>query len=161
MALEIEALYRTYGPMVLRRCRFLLRDETRALDALQETFVRLLRRQDHLRADHPSSLLYRIATNVCLNVLRDGRWEARAAGDEVLADIARADDGENRALAGLVLDRLFRREAPSTREMLVLLHVDGLTLEETAAAVGLSVSGVRKRVREFKARAQGLKGGRP
>jgi DNA-directed RNA polymerase specialized sigma24 family protein len=32
----------------------------------------------------------------------------------------------------------------------VLHHVDGLTLEEVAAEVGMSVSGVRKRLRTIK-----------
>ena len=40
----------------------------------------------------------------------------------------------------------------------VLHHVDGMTLEEVAAEVGLSVSGVRKRLRTLKARLPGAEG---
>ncbi|HQF56878.1 MAG TPA: hypothetical protein PK208_17320, partial [Fibrobacteria bacterium] len=36
VALEIETLYRQFGPMVLRRCRQLLRDEDWAQDAMQD-----------------------------------------------------------------------------------------------------------------------------
>src|SRR5262245_65593016 len=57
--------------MVLRRCRRLLRDEDEALDACQDVFVRLLEHRRTLEARYPSSLLYRIATNVCLNRIRD------------------------------------------------------------------------------------------
>ena len=46
MALDVDALYRKYGPMVLRRCRRLLIDEEQAMDAAQETFVKLLRYQE-------------------------------------------------------------------------------------------------------------------
>jgi len=65
--MNVEMLYQKYGAMVLRRCRRLLREEDHALDAMQDVFVRVLQRQDSLKATYPSSLLYRIATNVCLN----------------------------------------------------------------------------------------------
>jgi RNA polymerase sigma-70 factor (ECF subfamily) len=42
-AIDVEAVYRRYGPMVLRRCRTLLRDEERARDAMKDTFVKLVR----------------------------------------------------------------------------------------------------------------------
>jgi RNA polymerase sigma-70 factor (ECF subfamily) len=51
-----------------------------------------------------------------------------------------------------LLDRLFRKEKQSTREIATLHFVDGMTLQEVADEVGLSLSGVRKRIRELKAR---------
>ena len=64
---DVEDLSRRYGPMMLRRCRRLLTDENEALDACQDVFVRLLRNRGRLDLACPSSLLYRIATNICLN----------------------------------------------------------------------------------------------
>ena len=46
--MDVEALYEKYGPMVMRRCRQLLKDETEALDATQDVFVQVLRRRDRL-----------------------------------------------------------------------------------------------------------------
>jgi RNA polymerase sigma-70 factor (ECF subfamily) len=143
---EAEALYRKYGPMVVRRCRFLLRDEAEAWDVSQEVFVRVLRHWDRLDRRYPSSLLFRIATNLSLNRLRDRRREPVLAGDEVLHAIARRTDLD----APLLLDRLFRRHPESTRTMAVLHHVDGMTLEQVARECGMSVSGVRKRLRRLK-----------
>jgi len=147
--LDVEALWERYGPMVLRRCRFLLRDEDEAMDVCQDVFVRLIEKRDRLRIDAPSSLLYRIATNLCLNRIRDRRRHATTPGDDVLHAIALADDTAERSLAGALLDRLFGRHPESSRVIAVLHHVDGLTLEETAAETGLSVSGVRKRLRRL------------
>ena len=79
-ALDVEALSHRYGAMVLRRCRRLLRDEDDALDACQDVFVRVLERRERLDGLYPSSLLYRIATNVCLNRIRDQRAAAGDAG---------------------------------------------------------------------------------
>ena len=81
----VEALYRRYGPMVLRRCRSLLRDEEDALDVMQDVFVNVARNAERLRGEYPSSLLYRIATNLSLNRIRDRRHEPARPGD-VLAD---------------------------------------------------------------------------
>jgi RNA polymerase sigma-70 factor (ECF subfamily) len=42
----------------------------------------------------------------------------------------------------------------NTRYMAVLHYIDGLTLEETAQETGMSVSGVRKRLRRLKQNMQ-------
>src|SRR3954471_9218022 len=137
--------------MVLRRCRRLLRDEDEALDACQDVFVRVIQHRARLEARYPSSLLYRIATNVCLNRLRDSRREPVTRDDAMLAQIARAEEPGGASEARLLLARLFGRHPESSRTMAVLHYVDGLTLEEVATETGMSVSGVRKRLRALRA----------
>ena len=137
--------------MVLRRCRRLLGDEQEALDACQDVFVRIVQRRDRLDSRYPSSLLYRVATNVCLNRLRDRRREPLTRDEAVLYEIARAEEPGAESEARLLLDRLFGRHPESSRTMAVLHYVDGLTLEEVAAETGMSVSGVRKRLRGLRA----------
>jgi len=139
--------------MVLRRCRRLLRDENKALDAMHDVFVELLRRENRLDARAPAGLLLTTATNVCLNRLRSERRRPEDPDDELLVRIASlGDDAEALSLARRALDRIFGDEPSSTRLIAVLLYVDRLTLEETAAEVGLSVSGVRKRLRTLRER---------
>lgn len=145
--LDVDAISRRYGPMVLRRCRQLLRDEDEAMDACQDVLVRVLERSGRLEANHLSSLLYVMATNVCLNRIRDRGRHAVPTGDEQLERIASAQTPGAGSDARLVLDRLFRRHPASSRTIAVLHYLDGLTLEEVASEVGLSVSGVRKRLR--------------
>lgn len=147
---DVEALSRRYGPMVLRRCRRLLRDEDEALDACQDVFVRVLEHRSRLDARYPSSLLYRMATNVCLNRLRDNRRNPVTRDDAVLYEIARAEPAGGLSEARLLLARLFGRHPESSRTIAVLHFVDGLTLEEVAGETGLSVSGVRKRLRALR-----------
>jgi RNA polymerase sigma-70 factor, ECF subfamily len=143
---ELDAIYRRYGPMVVRRCRRLLRNEAEAWDVAQEVFVRVVTHWSRLDHRYPSSLLFRIATNLSLNRLRDRRQEPALPGDEVLHRIARQDDVD----APLLLDRIFRRHPESTRTMAVMHHLDGMTLEQVARECGLSVSGVRKRLRRLR-----------
>jgi RNA polymerase sigma-70 factor (ECF subfamily) len=148
--MEIDELYKRYGPMVMRRCLQLLKDEEQALDVTQDVFVRVLQRQDKLDLTRPSSLLYRIATNLCLNQLRHDRRYPETSEEKILHRLADTDDLEERSVSQIVLSRLFRSHPESSRTIAVLHYLDGLTLEETAAEVGMSVSGVRKRLRNLR-----------
>jgi RNA polymerase sigma-70 factor (ECF subfamily) len=149
-ALDVEELSQRYGPMVLRRCRRLLHDEDEAMDACQDVFVRVLEHREQLDARYPSSLLYRIATNLCLNRIRDRGRRATTSDEEVLCQIASAENPGALSEARVMLDRLFGRHPESSRTIAVLHYVDGLTLEQVAEEVGLSVSGVRKRLRSLR-----------
>ena len=158
MPIEVETWYERYGPMVIRRCRHLLRDEQRAMEAAQDVFVQLVRRQDQLTGDAPAGLLLRMATNICLNILRSQRRHPEDRDEELLHRIACSRDTEAGLFAKLRLDRILGRELPSTRLIAVLHYCDGLTHEQVAQEVGLSVSGVRKRLRTLRARALELEG---
>ncbi len=153
MAVDVDAYYRDLAPMVLRRCRRLLRDEERAVDAMHDTFVNLLRAEERLRDEAPASLLLRIATRVCLNLLRTERRRPEDRDEAALLAIAAADEPEARSLSRLVVGRLLGREQESTRVMAVLHYVDGLTLEEVGREVGLTAAAVRKRLGGLRRRA--------
>jgi RNA polymerase sigma-70 factor (ECF subfamily) len=142
--------------MVLRRCERLLRDPEKAADAMHDVFVEILRRKETLTDEAPSSLLLRTATNICLNRLRSARRKPEDKEEEQLMQIASAEDPAGPAAARSLLARIFRSEKASTGTIAVLHLLDGLTLEEVAAEVGMSVSGVRKRLRLLKARAAEL-----
>jgi RNA polymerase sigma-70 factor (ECF subfamily) len=167
LALDVESHYLRYGPMVLRRCRTLLRDPAKAEDAMQDVFVSLIRSEDRLRDEAPGALLLRVATNVCLNKLRGEKRRPEDAheDDELALRIAQSDDGgsdaESRTLARSVLGKLVGADDPlaaSTRSLAFMHLVDGMTLEEVAREARLSVSGVRKRLRGLKGRLAELEG---
>jgi RNA polymerase sigma-70 factor, ECF subfamily len=136
--------------MVLRRCRKLLGDEQAARDAMHDVFVQVLTRSESLDDHAPSSLLFRIATNVCLNRLRTRRRRPEDGDPELLVEIAEHTDPAARSAARAALDALFRHEPDDTAVIAVLHLHDKMTLEEVAAEVGMSVSGVRKRLAKLR-----------
>jgi RNA polymerase sigma-70 factor (ECF subfamily) len=158
---DIDAWYRTYGPMVLRRCRTLLPSEEEATEAMQDTFVQVIRYADRLDGKSPSSLLYRIATNVCFNRIRSRRRRPEDASSDTLAAIASVASPHERSAARDVLDRLFGGEPDSTATIAVMHLLEGHTHEEVADAVGLSVSGVRKRLRKLRGLLDQMEGAAP
>jgi RNA polymerase sigma-70 factor (ECF subfamily) len=151
MAIDIEVYYEKYMPMVLRRCKQMLGDGEDACDAAQDVFVNLLRGRQTLHGQFPSSLLYTIATNICLNRIRRTR---RSAEDphEAMDRFPAAERAYDRVDAGMILDEIFRAESESTRAICFMYHADGMTLKEIGETLGLSISGVRKRLTAFGSR---------
>jgi RNA polymerase sigma factor (sigma-70 family) len=158
VGLDIAALYEKYGPMVLRRCRRLLRDEAQAADAMHDVFVRLLKSNRRLTGQAVSSLLYVTATNECLSRLRGRRRAPIDAEDALVLEVAEVDDLEGRTVSRALLETAFALEPVSTRTIAVLYHLDEMTHAQVAAEVGLSVSGVRKRLRALEGRVSSLGG---
>ncbi len=151
-------LYRQFGPAIYRRCLKLLREKEAAKDATQEVFVKLIR--DIARFEDAETALpwmYRVATNHCLNVLRDrGRRGEEALGEWEVADpAAAAASYPDRHLAQAVLSRFDE----GTQAVAVGVLVDGMGHEELAGALGISRKTVERRLARFLERARQLIGG--
>ena len=155
---SFDDLYREYGPMVLRRCRFLLKDEEKAVDAMQDVFVRIIEYRTKL-SSVCSSLFYTTASHVCLNKIRGDNIRRGPAFDdlaEVIGDNA-SEMMEDVVDSKLLLETIFDGTKDKTREMAELHYVDGYTLEETAQKMHMSVSGVRKRLAVLKEKASSFR----
>jgi len=154
--MAFSKLYEAYAPMVFRRCVFLLKDDAEAKDMVQNVFLRVYERVDSLDLSQPSSLLWNTATRLCLNRIRDKKRRGLDVdSSEMLLTIACAEEDDGVEARGL-LAKIFSKEQESTRTIATLHYVDGMTLEETAETVGLSVSGVRKRLRTLQAKIKNL-----
>ncbi len=151
---DIEDYVRRFGPMVHRRCRQLLRDPDEALDAMQHVFVKLVELGE-VDVHAPSSLLYVMATRVCLNRLRAKSRRPEDASGDLVYQIATADH-LGQTSARMLLGWLFGQNPESSRVIAILHFSDGLTLEEVADEVGMSVSGVRRRIRVMRGQLQTL-----
>ena len=70
----LRELYERYGGAVYGRCLYLLKDRTRAEDAMQDVFARVLTHHASFREEaSPLTWLMTIATHHFLNVLRSER----------------------------------------------------------------------------------------
>jgi len=132
----------------------MLKDEEDALDAAQDVFVKLLRYHRRLHGQFLSSLLYTIATNVCLNRLRQRKWQSGGFHDPETLFPAAHDPEFERIEAGMVMDAILHSESESTRAICYMYYKDGMTLREIGDLMGLSISGIRKRLVAFYARAK-------
>ena len=136
----------------------MLNDEQQAREAMQEVFVQILRRRTTVEDKGLGGLLYRTATNVCLNQLRTLARKPHHSASDLLPRTPEAacyaDQTEARDMLRVALAR-----EPESSAVIVALHLhDGLTLEQTARFVGMSVSGVRYRLRALRATLEELRG---
>jgi RNA polymerase sigma-70 factor (ECF subfamily) len=147
-ALPFEVLFRNHWSRVYSTLVRLTGDHEEAEDLALEVFLRLHRRP--LFAGTGANLagwLYRVATRLGLNALRDRRRrqhheseaqrlildESRAAGDPA-ADLERAE-------TRLQVRRALARMKPRSAKLLVLRHA-GLSYAELAEALGVSTGSV-------------------
>jgi RNA polymerase sigma-70 factor (ECF subfamily) len=144
---RLTVLYRTYGPMIYARCLRLLTDRAAAEDAMQETFIRV---QRHLgkAPDSTEALrwVYRIATNYCLNELRDRKKRPQVESD--LPEIA-GDSVEDVLADRDIVARIVQRSSDKVRPVAWLHHIDGLDQGEVARVLGISRRTVVNRLAEF------------
>ncbi|MBR5964663.1 MAG: sigma-70 family RNA polymerase sigma factor [Treponema sp.] len=157
---DFSELYQKYGPMVLRRCRAILKDEEKALDAMQDVFLRLFENQGKIK-NACASLFYVTATRICLNKIKADKL--RSGPDfETIAKTMADDFSEvesQKIEAALTLEKIFESRDHKDALIATLHFVDGMTLEETAEQIGMSVSGVRKRIRELQKHSLKITGG--
>ena len=137
----VEQLVRRFSRPALAVAARLLTDRALAEDAVQEAFLRVVRKRDTYLPSKPfAGWFYTILRNVCLDMLRRRRREADAvqqAGRMRTAPQPATDSPETPAL----LDRLPRVE----RDVLVLRIMEDLTFREVAAALGITESAAKKR----------------
>jgi RNA polymerase sigma-70 factor (ECF subfamily) len=154
-AAGIAQLYEKYAPAIYAHCRRLLGSTAAARDAMQEAFVRVLLRNRNLApGDEALRYLYRTATNVSINVLRQRAVRDRAV-PEIAARAAKTESGEghaDRQFVRMLLDRV-----DATGGSIAVMHfVDGMTQVEIAATLGITRRTVFNRLKALEKLAKAL-----
>lgn len=157
-----------------RLCHRLLGEQSAAEDAAQEVFLKLYRKAASFeRRGQLFTLLYRVATNYCLNQLRRRRivqflplMLETGSGEEAGFEIDPRDESADpeRALEAArrwaVTRRRIDRLPPGQRVVLILVRLEGLSYREAAEALEITVGAVESRlVRAMKTLLAGLEQG--
>lgn len=162
-------LIKRFAPLIYARALHLVGDPDEAEGVLQLTFIKACEKFASFEGRSGlGTWLYRIATNEALMKLR--RRPAAAESIDDLADTIQADDlpqnlhawpinpahaaldGELRAHLEAALAAL----PENLRVVFVLREMEGLSTEETAAALGLSASAVKVRLHRARLRLREL-----
>jgi RNA polymerase sigma-70 factor (ECF subfamily) len=122
----------------------MLKNEQSAYDAMHEVFLKILSNQNRLTDEYPSALLYRIATNVCLNRIRNERKHSLNEYLDILHNTSFFENEKTNHSAINLLAYILEKEKESTRQIAVLYFLNGMTIKEIAETMNLSISGVHK-----------------
>jgi RNA polymerase sigma-70 factor, ECF subfamily len=129
-------------------------DQHLADDLLQETFVRI-HRSAHtlLEADRLAAWVYQIARNVLTDHYRSKSTGPSPLADDVAANDDRAADDERPApgCAAEWLAEMVGQLPDGYRQAVQLAEIDGLSQQETADRLGLSLSGAKSRIQRGRA----------
>ncbi len=146
-------LYECYKGKVYSLALYLTGDAEMAKDLTQEIFVKVFRNLRAFRFESSfSSWLYRLATNTCLNALRDRRSRREVGLEEVAGTPQEFDTGRsleeqqvNQQIQRAVREAILSLKPP-LRVVVVLRYVEGLSYSEIAALLSCSEGTVASRL---------------
>ena len=158
-----EAFWRLverHGPMVHRLLNRITGNRERADDLFSETFLRAADHIGDFRGDARfSTWLAAIAVNLARNEIKRDRRHTSLPWEEVIPEEAHRHGESSAVLKSWedphdvleqkelreVMDEAIRSLPPKYRVVFVLRDVEGLSTEETARALGLSITAVKSR----------------
>lgn len=135
--------YEPLRPELYRYCRYLTRSPWEADDLVQDTLMRSFVTLGcvHQEIQNPRAWMFRVASNLWLNRVRDARELPFAFPTAVdsTSEAPTLDARNTREAAGSLIARL----APQERAAVVLKDVFELSLEDTAEALSTTVGAVK------------------
>jgi len=154
-----DALVRKYERQIFRIAQHITQNREDAEDVMQDAFVKAFEKLDQFQGNSKFyTWLVRIAVNESLMRLRKRRTGKMVSIDEDLkteegsvprdyADWApNPEDNYSQAELAEILRKTIQGLPPGFRMVFVLRDVDGLSTEETAETLGLSIPAVKSRL---------------
>lgn len=154
----VESLVREQARLVYRISYAVLRSRDDAEDAVQETFVRVLRYSRRLAGvSNPKAWLAQMAWRVAIDKSKRERrrnevpLETEAASaEEIVSPDASAENALHDERIGAELEKVIAALPRKLREPLILSAIEEMSPREVSAVLGINESAVRSRV--FRAR---------
>lgn len=150
-----EDLVHKHQDRICNLCRHMLGNVHDAEDAAQDTFIKAYQ---NLRNFKPESSLYtwmyRIAVNTCLDYKKRLFWESffkksdegEEFVDEPLSDWPSPERLYESKQIGLALHKSIRKLPPKLRTAIILKEIEGLSYEEIADVLDVSIGTVKSRI---------------
>lgn len=156
---DIRELYDRYAPAVFRRARAIVGRDADAWDVVQEVFQHMLESGHAFRAEaRPMTWVYRITTNLALNLVRGRaiREPGATAPSSTTEELGPSVDEQPAHEARDVLSTLAK--GLTERELAVVAYtvIDGLTQDEIADLLGLSRKTINRELERIRERCAEL-----
>ena len=148
-----------YDRRIFRMAKQITQNDDDAEDVLQETFLKAYTHLDDFQGNSKFyTWLVRIAVNEALMKLRKRRSDRTVpldepidtGEDEVVREIAvwdqNPEDTYSQEELARILDEAVQSLKPAYRTVFILRDIEEMSIEETAEALGLSISAVKSRL---------------
>ncbi len=156
---KLRAWMEAYATLILRTCFVWLKDRQQAEDAMQDTFLKAWRHMEDLRRKHivnEKAWLMRIAVNTCRDYRRTAWFrhvDTAAALEDLPPRLTQASERDRDVM--LTVCGLQEKY----RQVILMYYYQGLTIQETADVLGLSLSAVHRRLKKAEALLREALGG--
>lgn len=154
-ASAFEEIVRAHQDRIYNLCRYMLGNARDAEDAAQDVFVKAYRSlRDFEPAPSFSAWLYRIAVNTCIDYRRKTPFLSflRFSADgqefsiEPRSTLPSPERSYESKALGTAIERSLSRISARLRTVIVLKEIEGLSYEEIASVLGISVGTVKSRI---------------
>ncbi len=138
---NIESVINTYGDMLYRLCYVILKSESDAEDAVQDTVIKYFQKKPLFKdGEHIKAWLITVAKNKCKDMLRYRQRHSHTYIDEVADVPAKTSDGGIMEVL-MTLPQKFSL-------VLMLYYVEEYRIEEIAKIIGKTPSAVKMRLQK-------------
>jgi RNA polymerase sigma-70 factor (ECF subfamily) len=150
-----EELILKYQDRIFNLCRHTLGDVHDAEDAAQDTFIKAYQNLNNFRPEASFyTWLYRIAINTCFDFKKRPLWESlfrrSVEGEEYIVEALSDEPSPERAYAskqiGLALRKNLGKLSLKLRTVIILKEIEGLSYEEIAGILDVSIGTVKSRI---------------
>ena len=139
---SFEQIVRCFTNSALAAARQLLSDQVLAEDAVQETFLRVVRARNSYRQSSPfSSWFYAILRNVCTDMLRSQSRQMKL----IRAVTERKPPHPQSHWDGLDVSELLKKLPADDRAVLTLRVIHEMAFKDIAKVLGISLEAAKKR----------------
>ena len=138
---DIETLISQYGDMLFRLCLIMLKNESDAEDAIQETYIRYFQKAPLFDSkEHQKAWLIRVATNKCRDMLRFRVRHPQIDDEDISKFIPDSSDSGILEALTMVPEKF--------RLVLTLYYIEEYRIEDIANIIGRSSSAVKMRLQK-------------
>ena len=138
---DIETLISQYGDMLFRLCLIMLKNESDAEDAIQETYIKYFQKAPLFDSkEHQKAWLIRVATNKCRDMLRFRVRHPQIDDEDISKFIPDSSDSGILEALTMVPEKF--------RLVLTLYYIEEYRIEDVANIIGRSSSAVKMRLQK-------------
>lgn len=138
---DIETLISQYGDMLFRLCLIMLKNESDAEDAIQETYIKYFQKAPLFDSkEHQKAWLIRVATNKCRDMLRFRVRHPQIDDEDISKFIPDSSDSGILEALTMVPEKF--------RLVLTLYYIEEYRIEDIANIIGRSSSAVKMRLQK-------------
>ena len=148
--MDIDEWYRKYGESVYRRALRFTRDESKAMDIMQETFLKVIKYQNSFRGDSsPLTWLFTIVDRCFFDSIRPNKNEIINTDDIETFVKSEMENHDEIFLQQELVSKLLINSKKDVRQIVVHRYFDELNYKQIAEKLNINEKTVRRKIKKF------------